>query len=164
MSSPSASASSADLPAAVQAPCDGAVLHDRNPYTVCSSGGNLVDMEDDMWCCPDGSTPTTHTVVDTTETPCGPAAPDDGGGASSADDGGSTDLTTCGKVGSGCDSTVCTGNAHCTTKYGGCMCATLVQQNCTVKGEACSDNGCTTLGGTCAVYTNGTDTGCVCGK
>jgi len=152
------STTSSDLPAAVKPPCDGAVLHDRNPYSTCSSGGNVTQMEDDTWCCPDGTKPTTHTVVEVTDTPCG-------GTIAAGGDGGTSDAApACGSKGSTCDSTVCTGNARCTTKYGGCVCATTVQQNCGATSSSCYDSGCANLGGTCAVYSNGNDTGCYCGK
>jgi hypothetical protein len=153
-----------NVPFTPQPPCADAVLHGQSETPQCSASGVLVDVAEDDWCCPDGTTPTTQTVIDTTDTPCTPPGGIGGDGGTNDDDGGSTAMVACGKVGSGCDSTVCTGNARCTTKYGGCMCATLAQENCTIKGSACVDNGCTNLGGTCAVYTNGNDTGCVCGK
>ncbi len=160
--SSSSSPSTSDLPAGVTPPCQGAELHDRDAYATCSPDGHVTQMEDDLWCCPDGSMTTTHTVVAVTDTPC-----DDAGAtvAQGTDAGSASDAPpACGQVGSGCDSTVCTGNARCTTKYGGCICATLAQQNCTIAGSACKDNGCSTAGGTCTVYSNGTDTGCVCAK
>jgi hypothetical protein len=147
-----------DPPAAAQPPCDGAVLHDRSAYTTCGSDGYLAQMEQDSWCCPDGTKPITQTVVSATDTPCS------GGTIAAGGDAGTTDgPPACGMKGSGCDKTVCKGNAQCTTKYGGCMCATNIQQNCTIVGNACKDNGCSAAkGAACQVYSNGTDTGCVC--
>lgn len=61
------------LPADVKPPCDGAELHQRIAYTQCSADMKTQQVEQDNWCCPDKTMPTTTTVVGTTDVACGSA-------------------------------------------------------------------------------------------
>lgn len=65
--------SSESLPADIKPPCDGAVLHQRIDYTQCGTDMKLEQVEQDNWCCPDNSAPTTTTVVGATDVACGSA-------------------------------------------------------------------------------------------
>ncbi len=160
------SSPNADLPAAVKPPCDSAELHTRHSYTTCVNG--LVNqMEEDLWCCPDQTTPTTQTLISATTEPCATA---DAGTSMPVDDSGTVSQgPKCGQVGSDCDSTVCGAKVDggsagtCTTKYGTCECV-IPSGTCTIKGNACMNVSCDVLGGNCAVYSNGQDEGCVCLK
>jgi hypothetical protein len=63
----------------VTVPCLDAVLHSRQPYTACVAG-LVTNMEQDNWCCPDGTMPTTDSSLGSTDVSCGDAgSPADGG-------------------------------------------------------------------------------------
>jgi hypothetical protein len=76
---PGEPSSSESASATAQPPCDGAVLHARTDSTQCNSDMQLEQVEQDQWCCPDGTTSST-TSTTTTDVPCGsalePSAPD----------------------------------------------------------------------------------------
>jgi len=82
----------------VTLPCPDAVLHSRQTYTACSNG-LVTYMEEDNWCCPDGTTPTTDSAVGTTDTACGDAQAD--GGVSTGNGGGSNGQGNTGTAASG---------------------------------------------------------------
>jgi hypothetical protein len=56
----------------VNAPCTGAELHTVQTYSVCN-GGHVDQYEQETWCCPDGTKPTTNSLLDATGTSCGPS-------------------------------------------------------------------------------------------
>jgi hypothetical protein len=78
----------------VTVPCEDAVLHSRQAYSQCASG-LVTQMEEDSWCCPDGTTPTTTSTLNVTEVPCDEGAGSNGGGTVAAGDAGTDAPVSC---------------------------------------------------------------------
>jgi hypothetical protein len=130
----------------VTLPCSGAVLHSRQDYSACSNGF-VTNMEEDNWCCPDGTMPTTDSPVSSTDVACSGTESSASGGDQMAVTMSDAGASSGGTIAAGAALSCCapaTSNLAAAACPGGQCCLPLAAIQCVAAGgifqASCSEN------------------------